>query len=97
MLKFTGVLIPTDGLEAWLALAAPAILLDIETSCRAWDVRFVDIQCAAETRFQPNAQMLAELEPPASRRECRSPWHTYPTGTCLPPTELAGRSLVGAF
>ena len=47
----------------------------------------VDIQCGPETRFQPTAQMLAELDPPVKGVIVASP--ANPTGTVIPPDELA--------
>jgi aspartate/methionine/tyrosine aminotransferase len=47
----------------------------------------VDIPCGAETRFQPTAQMLAELDPPVKGVIVASP--ANPTGTVIPPAELA--------
>jgi aspartate/methionine/tyrosine aminotransferase len=47
----------------------------------------VDIQCGPETRFQPTAAMLAELDPPVKGVIVASP--ANPTGTVIPPDELA--------
>jgi aspartate/methionine/tyrosine aminotransferase len=47
----------------------------------------VDIPCGPETRFQPTAQMLAELDPPVAGVVVASP--ANPTGTVIPPDELA--------
>jgi aspartate/methionine/tyrosine aminotransferase len=47
----------------------------------------VDLQCGPETRFQPTAQMLAELDPPVKGVIVASP--ANPTGTVIPPDELA--------
>jgi aspartate/methionine/tyrosine aminotransferase len=47
----------------------------------------VVIECGAETRFQPTAQMLAELDPPVQGVVVASP--ANPTGTVIPPAELA--------
>jgi aspartate/methionine/tyrosine aminotransferase len=47
----------------------------------------VVIECGPETRFQPTAQMLAELDPPVQGVVVASP--ANPTGTVIPPTELA--------
>jgi aspartate/methionine/tyrosine aminotransferase len=47
----------------------------------------VDIACGPETRFQPTAQMLAELDPPIQGVIVASP--ANPTGTVIPPAELA--------
>ncbi|ORW09011.1 pyridoxal phosphate-dependent aminotransferase [Mycobacterium kyorinense] len=47
----------------------------------------VDLECGPQTRFQPTAQMLAELEPPVSGVVVASP--ANPTGTVIPPAELA--------
>jgi aspartate/methionine/tyrosine aminotransferase len=47
----------------------------------------VEIPCGAQTRFQPTAQMLAELDPPIQGVIVASP--ANPTGTVIPPEELA--------
>ncbi|WNG92406.1 pyridoxal phosphate-dependent aminotransferase [Mycobacterium sp. ITM-2016-00318] len=47
----------------------------------------VEIPCGPETRFQPTAQMLAELDPPVKGVIVASP--ANPTGTVIPPRELA--------
>ena len=47
----------------------------------------VEIDCGPETRFQPTAQMLAELDPPVQGVVVASP--ANPTGTVIPPDELA--------
>jgi aspartate/methionine/tyrosine aminotransferase len=47
----------------------------------------VDMQCGPETRFQPTAAMLAELDPPIKGVIVASP--ANPTGTVIPPDELA--------
>src|SRR5581483_8780620 len=47
----------------------------------------VDLECGPETRFQPTAQMLAELDPPVQGVVVASP--ANPTGTVIPPAELA--------
>ena len=47
----------------------------------------VDIQCGPATRFQPTAQMFAELDPPVQGVIVASP--ANPTGTVIPPVELA--------
>ena len=47
----------------------------------------VELPCDAETRFQPTAQMLAELDPPVAGVIVASP--ANPTGTVIPPDELA--------
>jgi aspartate/methionine/tyrosine aminotransferase len=47
----------------------------------------VVIECGPETRFQPTAQMLAELDPPVQGLVVASP--ANPTGTVIPPAELA--------
>jgi aspartate/methionine/tyrosine aminotransferase len=47
----------------------------------------VDIECGPDTRFQPTAQMLAELDPPVVGVVVASP--ANPTGTVIPPEELA--------
>ncbi|MGH3596088.1 MAG: aminotransferase class I/II-fold pyridoxal phosphate-dependent enzyme, partial [Mycobacterium sp.] len=46
----------------------------------------VVIECGPETRFQPTAQMLAELDPPVAGVVVASP--ANPTGTVIPPDEL---------
>ncbi|GAB3218681.1 pyridoxal phosphate-dependent aminotransferase [Mycolicibacterium hippocampi] len=47
----------------------------------------VELPCGPETRFQPTAQMLAELDPPVAGVVVASP--ANPTGTVIPPEELA--------
>jgi len=47
----------------------------------------VEMPCGPETRFQPTAQMLAELDPPVQGVIVASP--ANPTGTVIPPDELA--------
>jgi aspartate/methionine/tyrosine aminotransferase len=47
----------------------------------------VEIECGPETRFQPTAQMLAELEPPVKGVIVASP--ANPTGTIIEAAELA--------
>ncbi|AMO59347.1 aspartate/tyrosine/aromatic aminotransferase [Mycolicibacterium phlei] len=47
----------------------------------------VEIPCGPETRFQPTAQMLAELDPPVQGVIVASP--ANPTGTVIAPAELA--------
>lgn len=47
----------------------------------------VEIECGPDTRFQPTAAMLAELDPPVQGVIVASP--ANPTGTVLPPAELA--------
>ncbi|WP_094288065.1 pyridoxal phosphate-dependent aminotransferase [Mycobacterium lehmannii] len=47
----------------------------------------VEIPCGAETRFQPTVQMLEELDPPVQGVIVASP--ANPTGTVIPPDELA--------
>jgi aspartate/methionine/tyrosine aminotransferase len=47
----------------------------------------VEIPCGPETRFQPTAQMLAELDPPIQGVVVASP--ANPTGTVIPPDELS--------
>ena len=47
----------------------------------------VDLPCGPETRFQPTAQMLAALDPPVRGVVVASP--ANPTGTVIPPGELA--------
>jgi aspartate/methionine/tyrosine aminotransferase len=47
----------------------------------------VEIPCGPETRFQPTAHLLAELDPPVKGVIVASP--ANPTGTVIPPEELA--------
>lgn len=47
----------------------------------------VEIECGPETRFQPTAQMLAELDPPVKGVIVASP--ANPTGTIIEASELA--------
>ncbi|MDZ4269508.1 MAG: aminotransferase class I/II-fold pyridoxal phosphate-dependent enzyme, partial [Mycobacterium sp.] len=47
----------------------------------------VELPCGPETRFQPTAQLLAELDPPVAGVVVASP--ANPTGTVIPPDELA--------
>ncbi|MEM6106444.1 pyridoxal phosphate-dependent aminotransferase [Mycobacterium sp. 050272] len=47
----------------------------------------VEIPCGPQTRFQPTAQMLAELDPPVRGVIVASP--ANPTGTVIPAEELA--------
>ncbi|OBB06275.1 aspartate aminotransferase [Mycobacteriaceae bacterium 1482268.1] len=47
----------------------------------------VEIPCGPQTRFQPTASMLAELDPPVRGVIVASP--ANPTGTVIPPRELA--------
>src|SRR5690606_11173478 len=47
----------------------------------------VELQCGPQTRFQPTARMLAELDPPVRGVIVASP--ANPTGTVIPPEELA--------
>jgi aspartate/methionine/tyrosine aminotransferase len=47
----------------------------------------VEMPCGPETRFQPTAQMLADLDPPVQGVVVASP--ANPTGTVIPPEELA--------
>ncbi|BBY26147.1 pyridoxal phosphate-dependent aminotransferase [Mycolicibacterium sediminis] len=47
----------------------------------------VEVPCGPETRFQPTAEMLADISPPIAGVVIASP--ANPTGTVLPPTELA--------
>ncbi|KAA1246031.1 pyridoxal phosphate-dependent aminotransferase [Mycobacterium simiae] len=47
----------------------------------------VEIPCGPETRFQPTAQLLAELDPPVQGVIVASP--ANPTGTVIPAAELA--------
>jgi aspartate/methionine/tyrosine aminotransferase len=47
----------------------------------------VEVVCGPETRFQPTAELLAELDPPVRGVVVASP--ANPTGTVIPPVELA--------
>jgi aspartate/methionine/tyrosine aminotransferase len=47
----------------------------------------VEIPCGPDTRFQPTVEMLAELDPPVRGVIVASP--ANPTGTVIPPKELA--------
>src|SRR6201996_6797644 len=47
----------------------------------------IEMPCGPETRFQPTAQMLAEWAPPVQGVIVASP--ANPTGTVIPPEELA--------
>ena len=47
----------------------------------------VEIPCGPDTRFQPTAAMLAEIDPPLDGVIVASP--ANPTGTVIPPEELA--------
>ena len=47
----------------------------------------VEIPCGPQTRFQPTAALLAELDPPVKGVIVASP--ANPTGTVIPPDELA--------
>ena len=47
----------------------------------------VELPCGPQTRFQPTAAMLAELDPPVRGVIVASP--ANPTGTVIPPAELA--------
>jgi aspartate/methionine/tyrosine aminotransferase len=47
----------------------------------------VELPCGPETRFQPTSRMLAELDPPVNGVVVASP--ANPTGTVIPPAELA--------
>ncbi|MBV9352786.1 MAG: pyridoxal phosphate-dependent aminotransferase [Mycobacterium sp.] len=47
----------------------------------------VELECGPEARFQPTAQMLAEVDPPVQGVVVASP--ANPTGTVVPPVELA--------
>ena len=49
--------------------------------------RVVEVECGPETRFQPTAQMLSDLDPPVNGVVVASP--ANPTGTVIPPAELA--------
>jgi aspartate/methionine/tyrosine aminotransferase len=47
----------------------------------------VEIPCGPDTRFQPTARMLADLDPPVQGVIVASP--ANPTGTVIPPAELS--------
>jgi aspartate/methionine/tyrosine aminotransferase len=47
----------------------------------------VEVPCGPQTRFQPTAQILAALDPPVRGVVVASP--ANPTGTVIPPAELA--------
>jgi aspartate/methionine/tyrosine aminotransferase len=47
----------------------------------------VELECGPETRFQPTADMLAAVDPPVRGVVVASP--ANPTGTVIPPDELA--------
>ena len=47
----------------------------------------VEIECGPQTRYQPTAHLLAELDPPVQGVIVASP--ANPTGTVIPPEELA--------
>ncbi|MGE2731133.1 pyridoxal phosphate-dependent aminotransferase [Mycolicibacterium vaccae] len=47
----------------------------------------VELPCGPDTRFQPTLQMLTELDPPVAGVIVASP--ANPTGTVIPPEELA--------
>lgn len=47
----------------------------------------VEIECGPQTRYQPTAAMLADLDPPVNGVIVASP--ANPTGTVIPPEELA--------
>jgi aspartate/methionine/tyrosine aminotransferase len=47
----------------------------------------VEMPCGPDTRFQPTAQILADLDPPVQGVVVASP--ANPTGTVVPPEELA--------
>jgi aspartate/methionine/tyrosine aminotransferase len=47
----------------------------------------VQLPCGPDTRFQPTAAMLSEIDPPVQGVIVASP--ANPTGTVIPPTELA--------
>lgn len=47
----------------------------------------VELRCGPQTRFQPTAQLLAELDPPVAGVVVASP--ANPTGTVIDPAELA--------
>ena len=53
----------------------------------ALGIEVVEIECGERTRFQPTAAMLAELDPPVRGVIVASP--ANPTGTVIPPDELA--------
>lgn len=54
----------------------------------------VEIDCGAETRFQPTVAMVAALDPPPAGLILTSP--SNPTGSMIPDTELAAIAAVSA-
>lgn len=69
-----------------VALASPGYPCYRNILC-ALGCEVVEIPCGPGTRFQPTVQMLAELEPPVRGVVVASP--ANPTGTVIPPEELA--------
>ncbi|MDP4961550.1 MAG: pyridoxal phosphate-dependent aminotransferase [Mycobacterium sp.] len=69
-----------------VAIASPGYPCYRNILC-ALGCEVVEIECGPSTRFQPTVQMLAELDPPVKGLIVASP--ANPTGTVLPPQELA--------
>ena len=69
-----------------VAIASPGYPCYRNILC-ALGCEVVEIECGPATRFQPTVQMLAELDPPVKGLIVASP--ANPTGTVLPPEELA--------
>ena len=69
-----------------VAIASPGYPCYRNILC-ALGCEVVEIECGPATRFQPTVQMLAELDPPVKGLIVASP--ANPTGTVLPPQELA--------
>lgn len=76
------------GFEAGdrIAMARPGYVAYRNTS-RAIHLEPVEIDCGPETRYQLSAQMIAEMDPAPAGILIASP--ANPTGTILPPEELA--------
>lgn len=76
------------GFEAGdrIAMARPGYVAYRNTS-RAIHLEPVEIDCGPETRYQLSAQMIAEMDPAPQGILIASP--ANPTGTILPPEELA--------
>jgi len=69
-----------------VAIASPGYPCYRNILC-ALGCEVVEIECGPATRFQPTVQILAELDPPVKGLIVASP--ANPTGTVLPPQELA--------
>lgn len=76
------------GFEAGdrIAMARPGYVAYRNTS-RAIHLEPVEIDCGPETRYQLSAQMIADMDPAPAGILIASP--ANPTGTILPPEELA--------